>query len=294
MEVKVVPLLPFRERARAFVRVSDRQVGRVVVHLVASGIRHPERIGDLLANKVEVVLARDGLHDLAEQHEARVAVGPLGPRLELERLLRIQGSIVLYFPEPFLRRALILVIEVASHPRGMSQELMDGHLFAYVSVRPGGQVLSDLVVEGELSLLRELRDRDRGEHLVHRAEVELGVHAIRSLEGSAREAPRPLNDDFPLPRHHHRTGELIGGGELGHVRFDLLRQSRVIEGADPARDHPKREREDERSTFPHSASVPLPVANFRAGFSWSHHHVRCLDHRIDLAAGRQVQGDRRC
>jgi hypothetical protein len=133
----------------------------------------------------------------------------------------------------------------------MRQQLIDGNLLPDVRVRPGRQVFSDSVVERQLALLRELRDGDGREHLVHRPQVELGIHAVRRPERSAGQSPGPLKEDAPLPRHHDRAGESIGRRELCHVSSDFLRQRLVIDGMDPARKDQETETEADRGGFAH-------------------------------------------
>ena len=83
-----------------------------------------------------------------------------------------------------------------------------------VLVRVVGQVLADGVVQRQLAGLDELQRRHGGEHLVHRADAELGVGRVRRAALSVGKAPGVLEQDLAVAGDEHGAGELVCPGEL--------------------------------------------------------------------------------
>ena len=89
----------------------------------------------------------------------------------------------------------------------MAEQVRDGDLVLHVGVGEIRQVFADLVVEFDLPLLDQLPDRHRGEHLVHRPEVELGVHPDRRIPRPTRQPRRLLVQRLSVAGDEHRAGE---------------------------------------------------------------------------------------
>ena len=68
--------------------------------------------------------------------------------------------------------------EEISGPSGVREQMMDGGLGGEVLVRVIGEVLPERVGELNLAGLRELKNGDSGEHLVHRADAESRVELV--------------------------------------------------------------------------------------------------------------------
>ena len=95
----------------------------------------------------------------------------------------------------------------------VGEQVPHGDLRGQVLVRVVGQVRADGVIQRQQAGLDQLQRRHGGEHLVHRADAELGVGRVRRAALSVGKAPGVLEQDFTVAGHEHGAGELVGPGE---------------------------------------------------------------------------------
>ena len=185
--------------------------------------------------------AADDFDDPAEGVDAGVAVAPLAARLEVERLLRLNGG-------AFRERAVPRGVDVrdadrvaAGQPRSVREQvfqrdwprrlLQRQRVFVARGDEPLpfelGQVLFDRVFHGKFPALGEHHDGDGRNRLGHRrdAEERAGFHRIAAFDVA-------LADDFEgidargAATQGDRAGEFAGIDEGLHLRAeDVVRRS---------------------------------------------------------------------
>ena len=120
---------------------------------------------------------RDLLDDPPRDHVVGVAVLPLGPRIEIQRLLRPRVEDLLSRRRHHHVRHYVVLRPVILVAGRMRQDLADRHLVPASQPR---DVARDGITEGEFPLLRQQHDRGRRELLAHRPDgishVGLGSH----------------------------------------------------------------------------------------------------------------------
>ena len=104
----------------------------------------------------------------------------------------------------------------------MTQQVGHGDAAGGVLIGVVGEQGSHRVVEAQLALLDQLRDRDRGEHLVHRGKVELRVQAVRNPPAPVRQAIGAVEDGAAALRDQDHAGELVALRRPGKVAADLV------------------------------------------------------------------------
>src|ERR1700730_13233583 len=104
---------------------------------------------------------------------------------------------------------VILGGEDVSRTSAMTQQLANGHTGSKVPVGVVGPVGCDRLIERELSLSYELKNRDRGEHLVHGTQAELGVSGITYLPLAFSHTPGLVENNLAVMRDEDRSRERI-------------------------------------------------------------------------------------
>jgi hypothetical protein len=85
-----------------------------------------------------------------------------------------------------------------------------------------GEQGGERVVEAQPASLDQLRDRDRGKHLVHRGKIELRVHLVRNPPAPVRQAVGAVEDGAAALRHQDHAGELVPLRRPGKAAADLV------------------------------------------------------------------------
>ena len=196
------------------------EIWRGLVLPIGIGIVHAGARVDVLADVVVVAHSAHPLDDRPRQHQAVVAVGKARPRFERRRALAVKGDVVFVGLELFEVGAELGVEDVAG-AAGMCEQMMGRHLLRHVGVRVVRDVLADGVCELELAMSRELRHRNGGEHLVHRAEVVFGVKAAGNLLLPVLHAADVTEHRFALAGDQHAAGEPL----LPHQLVDTTLES---------------------------------------------------------------------
>lgn len=222
--------------------VAHRQVRVHPVQVVGIRAGHARLLVDVLPDIAEIVLPARRLDHLAQHQHAGVAVGPAGAGLERERVAPGELHHLVHRAEPGPGRALEGVVEVAPQPRRVGEQVLDPDLLRGLGAGEVGNEARQRVVERELAPLRQLRDGDGGEHLVHRAQVEPGVDPVRSVEVLVRRAPGARQQHLAVPGEQHRAGEHVGAGQGLHVALHLRRQVPVARHPLRRRSRPGRRR----------------------------------------------------
>jgi hypothetical protein len=111
--------------------------------------------------------------------------------------------------------AVELGAEDVAGAAGMGEQVAHGDLGGHLLIGIAGQVLADGVVQGQLVRLDQLQGRDRGEHLVHRADPEPGRRRVRGPGLAVGAAPGVLEQHLAVAGDQHGPGELIRPGTLG-------------------------------------------------------------------------------
>ena len=151
-------------------------------------------------------------------------------RVERRPIVPDQRLVVVKGAEQVPGTPHVLLVEVAAQARGVGDQVTNRDAVRHGRRQPGlVEVLADLVVEGELPGLDETRHRGRGEHLVHRTQVEFRVEVdadVIALVGFPcevrQEHRRPLGDE-------HGSGEpvlLVQTGQHGPDLHERIRLSR--------------------------------------------------------------------
>src|ERR1041384_2799209 len=211
-------LLPVRERqaepAGRVLRVG-RRLSRndEIVPVHVPGVGHAEGPEDPLGGEVGERLPAHPLHQNGEQEEAGVAVENLGARLEVGGLLADQNGerIAVVGHGLFFDAAPLQEVDVVPETAGVVQQMPDGDRLRVA--RDFRQELLDLVVERELSLLRQQHHRHGGELFGDRTDVEDRPGGDRHPQLDAREpvspgvAQRAVPDDAQGAPGRARDGE---------------------------------------------------------------------------------------
>jgi|GEM_PF-4205166 len=106
----------------------------------------------------------------------------------------------------------------------MAEEHAERHLIADGGIRIVGQNLSDLRVESELSGIHQTADRDRGEHLPHRSEIELRIEPVLHPEAPVSQSERAFRQNDVAFGQRIGPTETPGTGEPLDVRLNPGRQ----------------------------------------------------------------------
>jgi hypothetical protein len=108
--------------------------------------------------------------------------------------------------------------EDVARAAGVRQEVVKRDLGRDLPVGVVGQELAERIVQPDRSGLHELQDRRRGEHLVHRADAEARVDAVRDLPLAVRQTVRRTEHRLALVQDEHRTGEPVGAYVVVQLR----------------------------------------------------------------------------
>ena len=96
--------------------------------------------------------------------------------------------------------------------------MMDGHGRRGVMVWIIFEMLADRIVEGQLAVLRKLRDGNRRERLVDRSDVEARVDRVGARSGLIAHADRRLQDRALSVRQQDDAGKLLPRSPVGEPR----------------------------------------------------------------------------
>ena len=114
--------------------------------------------------------------------------------------------------------------EDVARAAGVCEQVMDGDVGGDRPVRVVGEMLSDGVLEPDLSRLNKLQHGDRGEHLVHGAVPEFRVECVGDAGIAIGEAIRSAEQHPPLLRNEHRSAELAGGHPSADLSWQHVEQ----------------------------------------------------------------------
>ena len=183
---------------------------------------HSERLEQALDAELSEGCATDALHDHGGERVPRVAVEVLGARLEVERLLMlneiedgVQCVDLRSWPHPLEAEQPPLVTEAA----GVSEQVPNGDRLP----EPGHfrQVLPDIVVEGELAVLRQQHDCRGRELLGHGPAFEYRLRRIGHVVLEIREPIRARKDGLAVLAQTHRAPGRPSAAEAGERAVDL-------------------------------------------------------------------------
>ena len=110
----------------------------------------------------------------------------------------------------------------------MGQQVVDCDLLSYFLVGISGQMFGNWIIIGEFASLGQLSNGHRSKHLVHGAEIELGVDAVGHLIGPAGQPIGTLEDRLAILGNEYRAGELLLGHQFLDKCFDLGNELGVI------------------------------------------------------------------
>ena len=205
--------------------VPDGEIRIHAVQFVCVCVGHTGRFVDVVPHVVKITLPRSNLDHFAKNKHSGVAVCPARTGLETNLLFILAGEIhhIVYRSQLFPRHRVVAVREVTAEPCRMRKQVLYLDLLCRVLVREVGYELCERIVERHLSLLDKLGDRNGGEHLVHRAEIEFCVDAILCIEVLIRDPEGSLVKHLTVVCQQYRSREHIGVGQLFRERFQLTR-----------------------------------------------------------------------
>ena len=177
------------------------------------------------AHVVVVALSAHLLDHHAEQDEAVVAVRPAAARRELESPLAVQLDVVIECAQRFAVGAKRGAEDVAG-AAGVGQQLMDGHLGRDLPVGVVADVCAERSGELDLAGLDQLEDRQRREHLVHRADAKPRADSIRDPSGAVGQPVSVAEQHAVVPGDQHSARQLTLARELTGVSRQRLHNSR--------------------------------------------------------------------
>ena len=176
--------------------------------VVVAGVRQPERVEEPLAERVGVGPPRDGLDDGAQHGVARVGVGELAARLEVERVGREPGD------EGGRGRRHARELGVAGEgrvprePARVREQVADPQAVALLGRVV--QVARDGRVEVDLARLDELHHERGRELLGERPDPVPGVGRVGDGPGRVGEPEATLVDDGVAGGHQDGADKAVG------------------------------------------------------------------------------------
>src|SRR3954468_9249952 len=193
-----------RSRARnetpllIFIGITDGKVRRVTIQFIGVSVVHSCRFINMFADIAEIVLTTHFFDNCAQQHEPGVAIAHTLTGLKQKRLVYEQRQIIFDSFKALLRCFKKLWREIIIKAGSVCQQVMNLYLFRDFLIRIIGQNLANRIIERELSLLDELSNRHGGHHLVHRAEIKLGIYSIGNVISLAGETIGILEDGLTI------------------------------------------------------------------------------------------------
>jgi hypothetical protein len=133
----------------------------------------------------------------------------------------VKGDVVLGLFD-LVEVGVALGAERVAGAAGVGEQMVERHLAGHVRVGVVGDVFADRVGELQLSGLLELRDGHRGEHFVHRAEVEAGVEAVGDAFVPVLLAANVGEDHLVVAGEKDAAGEQPLPGQQVDARLERL------------------------------------------------------------------------
>src|SRR5437016_13579509 len=134
----------------------------------------------MIANIIVIAPATDLLDDHSQQQKTVIAVSPPAPGREFEAALPVKRYVVLKRAQLFAMRVELRTEEV-SGAACMRKQVMDCHLGNELFIRIIGNILYQRIGQLDLAGLNELKNRNGGEHLVHRSDTKARVQFVGNL-----------------------------------------------------------------------------------------------------------------